>query len=204
LGLVAVADVHNGIITAIASVVVAAFTATLWFVTNKGLDLARDEFNASHRPQITVHHVEAIWGVIRNADGKKFKAVGAKVTYFNKGSVAATNVEIRGRIVTKNKQFSHLEGALMAPTIDCPNNVISGKTYSFEVQSQVTADAADGIEIDDPYGGVVQRSEIDVYCIGIIAYSDSSSVKRQTGFIWRWRTPFSWIRETNSPYHFEY
>jgi hypothetical protein len=40
--------------TAFASILIAAFTATLWVTNGRQLRLARDEFNATHRPRIVV------------------------------------------------------------------------------------------------------------------------------------------------------
>jgi hypothetical protein len=45
--IVQTAEGYNGLITAIGTVVMAVFTATLWFVTNKSVRLARAEFKAS-------------------------------------------------------------------------------------------------------------------------------------------------------------
>lgn len=53
----AFADANNGAITAIATVFVAIFTLTLWIVTGRSVQLARNEFIATHRPKIIVRHV---------------------------------------------------------------------------------------------------------------------------------------------------
>lgn len=54
------AEANNGIITAFATVFMAVFTGTLWFVTNKAVGLARDEFIATHRPRIFVQTVNVL------------------------------------------------------------------------------------------------------------------------------------------------
>lgn len=55
------ADEHNGIVAAIAGSFVAAFTGILWWTTHKlwiasekQFGLARDEFNANHRPWLSI------------------------------------------------------------------------------------------------------------------------------------------------------
>lgn len=65
LWVIAIADSHNGLVTALATVFVAGFTWTLWRtgrrqgdLAQKSIDLARDEFNATHRPRLFVHTAE--------------------------------------------------------------------------------------------------------------------------------------------------
>lgn len=53
-------DANGELLTAIATIVMAIFTGTLWFVTNKSLNLARDEFNSTFRPHLTVRNVHAL------------------------------------------------------------------------------------------------------------------------------------------------
>lgn len=67
-------DENNNTITALATVIIATFTGTLWYTTTAQgrftrslIDLARDEFNATHRPEIRLKH---LW--IASADGQHF------------------------------------------------------------------------------------------------------------------------------------
>ena len=62
--LVSVADNHNGLITAIATVFVAIFTWTLWSVTGRAVSLAREEFISTHRPKIVLREVDFVDGRI--------------------------------------------------------------------------------------------------------------------------------------------
>jgi hypothetical protein len=57
-------DENSGTLAALATIAIAAFTLTLWRattehgrITDRVLDLAIDEFNATHRPKIRVKHV---------------------------------------------------------------------------------------------------------------------------------------------------
>src|SRR6267154_4374112 len=57
-------DANREAITAAATVAIAAFTLVLWLATSRQarltaqtIALARDEFNATHRPRIRVRHV---------------------------------------------------------------------------------------------------------------------------------------------------
>jgi hypothetical protein len=55
---------HNGAITALATIVIAAFTMTLWFATNQqahltrdSIELARADLIANYRPRLRVRNV---------------------------------------------------------------------------------------------------------------------------------------------------
>jgi hypothetical protein len=85
----------NGeLITAIATVVMAIFTGTLWFVTGKAVDLARAEFHASHRPRLVVREVDIFW-VMNNTT--------ISFVIINEGDSSAHNIdcefEIRERLM---------------------------------------------------------------------------------------------------------
>ena len=58
-------DENNGTLTAIATIAIAGFTLTLWRATTEqarltrdSLQLARDEFTATHRPRIRIRYIE--------------------------------------------------------------------------------------------------------------------------------------------------
>ncbi|HUX54907.1 MAG TPA: hypothetical protein VMV56_10860 [Williamwhitmania sp.] len=60
-------DIHVGAITAVATTIIAAFTIALacstkklWGITKESVDLAREEFTASHRPRIILRNVSVI------------------------------------------------------------------------------------------------------------------------------------------------
>ena len=59
--IIEIVDEHNGFVTAVATIVMAIFTGTLWFVTDHSVQLARDEFNASHRPRLAIREPRLIW-----------------------------------------------------------------------------------------------------------------------------------------------
>jgi hypothetical protein len=94
-------DRHNGFFAALAALIVAAFTFTLWVATSKqagltfeSLKLAREEFGAINRPEIGVHTVE-----VRHIESDKGDRLGASILCFNKGRTAAEKVEVRGDIL---------------------------------------------------------------------------------------------------------
>ncbi|MGD0191789.1 MAG: hypothetical protein ABSD74_13705 [Rhizomicrobium sp.] len=75
--IVLIADAHNGLISAIAGILVAGFTAILFIATDAqakitavSIKLARDEFNATHRPRIRIRSTEILYhgGFDKNAE----------------------------------------------------------------------------------------------------------------------------------------
>ena len=53
-------DANGDLITAVATFFMAIFTATLWFVTDKALNLSREEFHATFRPQLEIKFIRRI------------------------------------------------------------------------------------------------------------------------------------------------
>lgn len=49
-----VIEEHNAVVTALATLVMAVFTGTLWFVTKSSVDLGREEFIASRRAWLSI------------------------------------------------------------------------------------------------------------------------------------------------------
>lgn len=84
-------EAHNQTISALATLVIAAFTITLWWtasrqsrLTQDAIALARDEFLATHRPKIIVHSTEIDW-----RDSDEGPCIGARVTIVNAGASEA-------------------------------------------------------------------------------------------------------------------
>lgn len=73
LGVAEFIDAHNGVVTALATLAMAAFTGTLWRatteqgkLTKQSIDLARAEFASTHRPRIILR--EAIIGSVMEGE----------------------------------------------------------------------------------------------------------------------------------------
>jgi hypothetical protein len=80
-------DGHGVGLTAIASFIIAAFTATLWVATRQQADLTRQEFIATHRPKVIVRFIQGPFVEIE--DGPQF----IWVTVCNVGVNKATILE---------------------------------------------------------------------------------------------------------------
>jgi hypothetical protein len=163
---------YGAAVTAIATVFIAIFTIVLAIVTNrqarltrKSIDLARDEFLASHRPKIIVHSIE-----FRRIPGEEEVArIGASILCFNEGRTLALNVEARGEILST----ANLEFDVQRALIKTFPEVASGKKLRFEVKS------------DYPLRDLVHREQQKLppmYCVGTVAYIDQNKTRRETGF----------------------
>jgi hypothetical protein len=97
-------DENNPTITALATVAIAAFTIVLAIVTNRqarftreSIELARDEFNATHRPRITVRGFQTLTGGLADED------VSVIFLYVNTGDSDAIVTEIGTKIISGAK-----------------------------------------------------------------------------------------------------
>jgi len=160
------------------------------------ITLGRDEFNATHRPEIVVHSAMAATAVMR---GSK-TAIGASITYFNKGTTPATNVEICALIVPMQYGMRP-QDRIAIPVVrePAPDSVIPGRPYFFNVWSDVEHHRA---ELRG--GDTTLPPEATVYCIGTVSYDDGAGVRRQTGFCWRWEQDRRWESDYLSSYYYSY
>lgn len=118
--IVAVADAHNGLITAVATLFVAGFTWTLWRTSSKqaeltrdSIKLARDEFIATHRPKIILR--EAFCGPV--LEGTEIRVI---MNFANIGTTEGTIVnsvlDIEA-VSTKQTRF------FLSPTAEAANEL---------------------------------------------------------------------------------
>jgi hypothetical protein len=172
-------DRHNGFFAALAALIVAAFTFTLWVATSKqagltleSLKLAREEFGAINRPEIGVHTVE-----VRRIESDKGDLLGASILCFNKGRTAAENVEVRGDILVTHKLGIDVQ---RRPVKNFPS-VSSGQKMRIEIPS-------DRIIKELETFATVRRDIVGagqlpfVFCVGTISYFDQNKMRRETAF----------------------
>jgi hypothetical protein len=189
---------YGGLITAIATIFVAFFTYTLWGtgkrqarlimdgrrtahrqflllgrqtdLLEKQKEIARIEFLATHRPQITVHGVDYISVPTGSGDGRS--VIGATIICFNAGTNGAAKVETRGEIVVMWE--NNLGFDIMRPIVQEFRDVAAGGKLRFSVVS-------DRGLIDLP------PNSPPAICVGQIAYWDDAGVRRETGFCFVFR-----------------
>src|ERR1700688_3673164 len=123
-------------LTAISTAVIAAFTIILAGVgycqarlIRKSINLARAEFNATHRPKIRIHVAE-FKHLPPKIEGDSNRA-GASVLCFNVGESAAMNVEVRGQIFAG----SNFSIDVQRPLIMTVPKLESGIKLRFTVES---------------------------------------------------------------------
>jgi hypothetical protein len=166
---------HGGAITALATLVIASFTGTLWIATIQqglltfdSLELARKEFISTHRPRIVVRFIQ---GPMRDANGHEF----VSVTIVNVGGSPATIDAFGGDLARRDSKGVWVPPGLNAtPKSIHPVNLISGKRCTFTVtastphtDAEIAADALDAHEL---------------CAVGAVNYRDGNKVSRETGF----------------------
>jgi hypothetical protein len=189
---------------------VALFTALLFFstvalwlatrglfrITRDSTKLARQEFNATHRPKIKVYAAELkrVPPEIKRDETDDWDRLGADLVCFNIGESAALKIEVRGQI---------LAGAGFAIDVQRPlakkiDRVSSGQKFRAEIRSDIPMhDVATG-----------KRMGTDYHCVGWIAYWDQNGLRRETGFCFRadpWdKQRERWVSAEKPEYEYDY
>ena len=169
---------ENGVtITALATIGIAAFTLTLWRATtehgrisDKLLQLARDEFLASHRPELKIHSIRIL--EFDDSVAPDQQPLRVQFGVINAGTGAAV---VTGSAVEFGYEYPDLRPYL--PRLP-RNDVIGLRRYD--------VGASDTIEtVSDPDGGLDHVSE-DIgkvlYLAGWVGYDDGRGHARTTFF----------------------
>lgn len=149
-GIITWTDSHNGLVTALATITVAGFTAMLYFVTNKSVNLARDEFVATFRPKPEIRFVRKV----KN---------GAELTVINEGTTPARFVSARALLVPVGNPEA----------IPSPHDISEKGSFELRARFDVSAsDTATITQVADKfkagYGG-------ELYLFGWIVYESIGS-----------------------------
>jgi hypothetical protein len=168
-------DAHGVGITALASLVIAAFTGTLWIATIQqgqltfaSLDLARKESISTHRPHVVVRFIQ---GPFHDPTDHEF----ISVTIVNVGANPAIIEAFGGDLARRNNKGEWLPPGLDAtPKNIHPVTLISGQRHTFTVTAKNpysdTDIAADSFD------------EHELCAVGAVNYRDGNRVSRETGF----------------------
>ena len=156
------------------------FTALLWGVTyqlsrdarrssrrqyihtRQALRLARQEFVATHRPEISIHSIEPLDSIADDAYG----LLRARVHYVNIGRSHAQIRRAEARILSRR---APVRGRIT-------NNLIP------ITQPRVESGVRDWFDLSFLPDPAMTQNGFDVYCIGVIAYADATGNQRETGF----------------------
>jgi hypothetical protein len=164
------------ILTAVATVAIAAFTWTLWRATTEHsriqgglLELTRDEFNAAHRPKIVIHSVK--YEPATNEKDSDLDTLGARIIFYNRGrsdaTIEAIEYSLRQRLVPLES------GILLHDRIPPKHSLIESGRGDY---IQITSD----IEVRTVR--FVTDASSRIFLIGKIFYRDKLGGLRQTGF----------------------
>lgn len=180
-------DAHSGGITALASILIAAFTATLWITNGRQLRLARDEFNATHRPRIIVHTFEVAY---------EDHSVGAQFKVVNKGVSPATILTISDKIFATRA----LRQGVFLDTSTFANKILaSGEPMDWGCKGDNLAFETEAVKMSKAPG------DLKIWCIGKIIYADGEGRKRETGFCRSYDASGKrWVQEPESEYEYAY
>lgn len=180
---------NAGALTALGTFAIAFFTLTLWRVTNNAVRVARDEFNATHRPKIVCLFFEPFEGAGDDNDG-------VEITYVNAGTAPAIMLEIGWTIIaTQNLR----PGVIMESISLNRKTVAPGEKGKRGIESLLAT--AIHVQAAHPeYGGAPP-----FYCIGYIAYQDRAGARRETGFCRSFDLERKcWLGVPNSEYEYSY
>ena len=163
-------------------------------LASEQIALARDEFNATHRPEIIIHSVKYAPEVHKSGD-EDLDKIGAQVIFFNKGTGDATlksinyNIEIRTAPLNRD---------IVLPS-HAPRRADLASGYGDWVQCVSDIEIRMKRLTGDDSSGVV--------LIGKIIYEDGRGLPRQTGFCRVLKgTPQQrvWERYDDPEYEFSY
>lgn len=177
----------NGVITAFATVGIVAYTAVLAFVSNrqaelalKGINLARDEFIATHRPKIRIKHVwlmSDIWHGV---------PVKFDLVIVNTGMTPAVIHEYKFAIFVLRSGVT-LPAHILSPGFLETISMVSIKKPNVPpIQSGITH-SAKGLTNDFSLDSIQHRNlregRVKLYIVGSVEYADPERVGvRTTGF----------------------
>ena len=159
-------------VTMLSTVVIAFFTVVLAMVTNRqarltrdSINLARDEFIASHRPRIIVRWIQQ-WD---REDG--FDSVN--VVLVNIGESAALITSLGADLARRNRKTKDWEvpgiSAGGRPLAE-PIRLEGGEAYVWNAR------AKSKWGLSDAFG------EVEMCAVGVVIYRDDNGVARETGF----------------------
>ena len=174
-------DKYNGAVTAVATAFIAIFTIVLVFVTGRqarlttaALNLARQEFVATHRPRVIVRYIQ---GPFENDEGRQFYWI----TFVNIG-VNRAIIEAFGADLAKRSDETHRwapPGLDAEPKEIAPIVLTCGQRYVFTVTARKVPEALAVVATQLFRESVIPHQ---LCAVGVIRYRDGDGVPRYTGF----------------------
>jgi hypothetical protein len=169
-------DDWEPVFVGLGTLVIAAFTGTLWWstynlwkATRESHALARQEFVATHRPHVIVRFIQ---GPVEDAQGHE--CIGVIVV--NIGETEATITEVRHDLARQSRQGWESGGLEGSATVAAMQPIIlqSGERHTFKVRSNKPV---------TEYERYADAAGLHELCaVGEIRYRDGNGIVRETGF----------------------
>jgi hypothetical protein len=196
LSVVGFLDAHGGFITAAATVAIAWFTWKLWSstsrqaeLTRESIDLARDEFRATHRPRVKILNCES------NLESEN--TVEITIYCVNAGDTPAVLLNLTWRLDISDKPVR--KGDVTKERLSA-RKLAPGEIYQHTIKTTFDGDTAN-LAL---YMALKGRNYF-LFFIGRIGYDDPSGNGRATGCHRVYDpTTESWTLVKNSDYEYSY
>ena len=164
------------------------------YLIRQQVQLARDEFNATHRPKVIVRNFHiGIHKIDKLPDGA---AINPVFTGQNIGDSKARVIEVRSGITLLKKGEKPPSG------LSFPGK----ESFDFELATGARDlfPANTGFVPDSEFFFNFFSDEYDLYCLGTLTYIDSSGTQRETGFCRRYIEAADSWETIESEYEYAY
>jgi hypothetical protein len=170
---------YNGAVTAVATIFIAAFTIVLALVTGRqarlttdALNLAREEFVATHRPQVILRYIQ---GPFENEEGYQYIWISFVNIGANTAIIEAFGADLAKR--WKDTDDWAMPGLDAGPNEIAPIVLACGQRHVFRVTARGVAERELELQV---FREAV--SDYQLCAVGVIRYKDHNGVSRDTGF----------------------
>lgn len=166
-------------------------TEKLWASTKATVELAREEFTATHRPRIVIYEMQTHSGDGSTADGR------VHFRYVNVGDTDAFVTSISSVILWTDK------GLVRAGVEPRSHNVIRRPIHvpSGNNGYAISIDDVDTIKLIQSG----RNGHDTAYCVGVVVYRDTNDIERRTGFCRRYDSERErWLKVEDPDYEYEY
>jgi hypothetical protein len=176
-------DKYNGAVTAVATAFIAIFTIVLVFVTGRqarlttaALNLARQEFVATHRPRVIVRYIQ---GPFENEEGRQFCCVTFVNIGANRAIIEAFGADLAKRSGETDRWVP--PGLDAEPKEIAPIILTCGQRHVFTVTARKVPEA---LAVAVAATQIFRESVINhqLCAVGVIRYREGNGVSRDTGF----------------------
>ena len=168
------------------------FTGLLVLVSNRQVNLARQEFISTHRPKIIVRAFE-----MGNPQLPDEETIFVMFVAQNIGDSPAHIEEIRTRIFILPNGTEIPSNAVLQNSIPIEITLQGGERELFPSDDGTVPLPGQGVQIF--------ATTMNLYCVGIVRYADDMGAIRETGFCRQWHFRANrWETITSSEYEYAY